>query len=71
MSEIDIFVSSTGNFNISALGHLRKSKNNAFVGNTGHFDDEIDLIGSECVEGMKVDNITPQKIVLSSPLATG
>ena len=59
--EIDILVSSTGNFNIS----MKKLKNNAFVGNTGHVDDEIDLAGSEGLEGM------PQKIVSSSPLVTG
>ena len=32
-------------------------KNSAFVGNTGHFDNEIDLAGSEGLEGMKVYNI--------------
>ena len=53
MSEIDIVVSSTGNCNISTLDHLKKLKNNAFVGNTGHFDNEIDLAGSEGLEGMK------------------
>ena len=40
--EIDILASSTGNFNIS----VEKLKNSAFVGNTGHFDNEIDLAGS-------------------------
>ena len=53
MSEIDVFVSSTGNFNISALNHFKKLKNNEFVGNTGHFDDEINLAGSGGLEGMK------------------
>ena len=37
-----------------------KKKTNAFVGNTGHFDDEIDLAGSEGSEGTKIDNIKPQ-----------
>ena len=71
MSEIDILVSSAGNFNISALNHLKKLKNNAFVGNTGNLHDVMDLAGSEGLEGMKVDSITPQKIVSSSPLAAG
>ena len=51
-----------GNFNIITLDHVKKLKNNAFVGNTGHFDDEIGLADSEGLEGMKVDNIKPQKI---------
>merc|ERR1711916_285933 len=33
VSEIDIFVSSTGNFNIITLDHMKKMKNNAIVGN--------------------------------------
>ena len=40
-------------------------------GNIGHFDDEIDLAGSEGLGGMKVDNITRQKIVSSLPAHTG
>ena len=31
MSEIDLFVSSTGNFNISTLDHMKKLIHNAFV----------------------------------------
>ena len=42
-----------GNFNIITLDHMKKLKNNAFVGNTGHFDNEIDLAGSEGLECMK------------------
>ena len=45
----------TGNFNIIILDHLLK--NNEFAGNTKHFDDEIDLAGSVCLDGMKVDII--------------
>ena len=71
MFEIDIFVSSTGNFNISIFDHMKKLKNNALVGNTGHFDNEIDLAGWEGLEGMKVDNIKPQKIVIVSPVGHG
>ena len=67
MSEIDTFVSSTGDFNIITLDHMKKLKNNAFVGDTGHSDNEIDLPASEGLEGMKVDN---KKICSSSSLAT-
>ena len=40
MHEIDIFVSATGNFNIITIDHMKKMKNNAIVGNIGHFDNE-------------------------------
>ena len=43
VSEIDISVSSTGNFNVITLDHMKKEKNHAIVGNIGHFDNEIDL----------------------------
>merc|ERR1712066_902032 len=45
VGEVDIFVSSTGNFNIITLDHMKKMKNNAIVGNIGHFDNEIDMAG--------------------------
>jgi len=60
VGEIDIFTSCTGNFNIITTEHMSKMKNNAIVGNIGHFDNEIDMAGLEAVKGMKVDNIKPQ-----------
>merc|ERR1712137_873876 len=56
----DIFVSSTGNFNIITLEHMKQMKNNAIVGNIGHFDNEIDMEGLENFPGIKVENIKPQ-----------
>ena len=38
LSGIDIIVSPTGSFGVSVLDHLKKWKDNAFVGNTGDFD---------------------------------
>merc|ERR1711869_152587 len=58
--EIDIFVSATGNFNIITIEHMKKMKNNAIVGNIGHFDNEIDMAGLESYPGIKCDNIKPQ-----------
>jgi adenosylhomocysteinase len=58
--QIDIFVSATGNYNIIRLEHMKKMKNNAIVGNIGHFDNEIDMAGLEKTEGIKVENIKPQ-----------
>merc|ERR1712190_593333 len=43
VSEVDIFVTTTGNFNLITLEHMKKMKNNAIVGNIGHFDNEIDM----------------------------
>merc|ERR1712010_437289 len=60
VGEIDIFTSATGNFDIVTVEHMKKMKNNAIVGNIGHFDNEIDMIGLEKFEGIKVENIKPQ-----------
>jgi len=60
VGEIDIFVTTTGNFNIITLEHMKKMKNNAIVGNIGHFDNEIDMAGLEGFSGIKVENIKPQ-----------
>jgi len=60
VSDVDIFVSTTGNFGIIKLADMQKMKNNAIVGNIGHFDNEIDMDGLEKFPGMKVENIKPQ-----------
>merc|ERR1711970_430336 len=60
VGEIDIFVTTTGNFNIITLEHMKKMKNNAIVANIGHFDNEIDMAGLEGMPGIKVENIKPQ-----------
>merc|ERR1711870_49514 len=59
-AESDIFTSATGNFNIITLEHMKKMKNNAIVGNIGHFDNEIDMAGLEGFAGIEVENIKPQ-----------
>jgi len=58
--EMDIFVTTTGNFNIIRLEHMQKMKNNAVVGNIGHFDNEIQMAELEGFPGIKVENIKPQ-----------
>merc|ERR1719284_325791 len=60
VGEIDIFVSSTGNYKIITVEHMKKMKNNAIVGNIGHFDNEIDMAGLEGLPGIKVENIKAQ-----------
>merc|ERR1712130_1005420 len=60
VGEIDIFVSTTGNFKIIRLEHMQKMKNNAIVGNIGHFDNEIEMAELEGFPGIKCENIKPQ-----------
>merc|ERR1712241_272249 len=60
VGEIDIFVSSSGNKDIITLDHMRKMKNNAIVGNIGHFDSEIEMEKLEKCEGIKIENIKAQ-----------
>jgi len=60
VGEIDIFTSATGNFNIITIEHMKKMKNNAIIGNIGHFDNEIDMAGLEKFAGIKVENIKDQ-----------
>jgi adenosylhomocysteinase len=60
VSEVDIFVTTTGNKGIIMLDHMKQMKENAIVGNIGHFDNEIDMAGLMGVPGIKRTNIKPQ-----------
>merc|ERR1719480_499529 len=60
VGEADIFITTTGNFKIITLDHMKKMKNNAIVGNIGHFDNEIEMAALEGCPGIKVENIKPQ-----------
>jgi len=56
----DLFVTATGNLHVITAAHLARMKNNAIVGNIGHFDNEIDMAGLAKVPGIVRDNIKPQ-----------
>jgi adenosylhomocysteinase len=56
----DIFVTTTGNKGIIMAHHMAQMKNNAIVGNIGHFDNEIDMDGLENYPGIKITEIKPQ-----------
>jgi adenosylhomocysteinase len=56
----DLFVTTTGNFNIITAEHMSKMKDKAIVGNIGHFDNEIDMAGLKKIKGIKKTNIKPQ-----------
>jgi adenosylhomocysteinase len=57
VAEADLFVTTTGNYNIIRADHMQAMKNNAIVGNIGHFDNEIDMAGLARVPGIKKINI--------------
>ena len=54
----DIFITTTGNYNIIRVEHMEKMKDKAIVGNIGHFDNEIDMAGLEKIT--ERTNIKPQ-----------
>jgi len=56
-SEVDIFVTATGNASVISYAHMDKMKDQAIVCNIGHFDNEIDV---ESIKRCKWDNIKPQ-----------
>ncbi|MGE0042747.1 MAG: adenosylhomocysteinase [Vicinamibacterales bacterium] len=60
VSKADIFVTTTGNFNIITAEHMAKMKDKAIVGNIGHFDNEIDMAGLKKIKGIQRVNIKPQ-----------
>ena len=70
MSENDAFVSSTGNFNINTLDHMKKLVDLLSL-RTPDTLTTIDLAGSQGLEGMKVDTVKPQKIVFVFPIGHG
>jgi adenosylhomocysteinase len=57
---VDIFVSTTGNFNIITVDHMKRMKDKAIIGNIGHFDNEIDMAGLKKTKGVERINIKPQ-----------
>jgi len=60
VGDADIFITTTGNKDIIMVSDMVKMKNNAIVGNIGHFDNEIDMAGLEKYPGVKHLNIKPQ-----------
>ena len=57
---VDIIVTTTGNKDIVMAKDMARMKNNAIVGNIGHFDNEIDMAGLEKYPGIQRVNIKPQ-----------
>ena len=56
----DIFITTTGNFDVITAEHMGRMKDKAIVGNIGHFDNEIDMAGLKKLPGIKRVTIKPQ-----------
>ena len=56
----DIFVTTTGCFDVIRADHMAAMKNKAIVGNIGHFDNEIDMAGLAKLPGITTTEIKPQ-----------
>lgn len=59
LAEADIFITATGNKDIIMVEHMAQMKNNAIVGNIGHFDNELDYNGLCAYPGVKKTEIKP------------
>ncbi len=60
IADADIVITSTGNLGIITFEHMKKMKNQAILGNIGHFDNEIDMAGLESASGVTRINVKPQ-----------
>ncbi|MBA2240213.1 MAG: adenosylhomocysteinase [Solirubrobacterales bacterium] len=56
----DIFITATGNKDIITADHMARMKHQAIVGNIGHFDNEIDIVGLARTKGIERMNVKPQ-----------
>ena len=60
LEEADVFITATGNRDVITAAHMMRMKDQAIVGNIGHFDNEIDMAGLKKTPGIQRVNIKPQ-----------
>ena len=60
VGDADIFVTTTGNFDIITAAHMERMKDKAIVCNIGHFDNEIDMAGLAKLPGIRKEEVKPQ-----------
>ena len=60
VDEGDIFVTTTGCFDVITAEHMAQMKDKAIVANIGHFDNELDMAGLARTEGVIKTEIKPQ-----------
>ena len=56
----DIFITTTGNKDVITSADIARMKHQAIVGNIGHFDNEIDMVGLMATPDIERVNIKPQ-----------
>lgn len=56
----DLFITATGNKDVITVADMQRMKHQAIVGNIGHFDNEIDMVGLASYAGVRRENIKPQ-----------
>ena len=62
LSEVDIFVTTTGNKDIITADHMSRMKDQAIVCNIGHFDNEIQVAQLEAMDGVTREVIKDDSI---------
>ena len=60
LSEGNIYITTTGNFDVITADHMSLMKDKAIVCNIGHFDNEIQVAQLSKWPGIKRNNIKPQ-----------
>jgi adenosylhomocysteinase len=60
LERADIIITATGNKDVVTVDHMARMKNQAILGNIGHFDNEIDMAGLARYPGVRRINIKPQ-----------
>jgi adenosylhomocysteinase len=60
VTQVDFFITGTGNARIITAEHLLQMKHLAVVANIGHFDNEIDMDGISRIPGVKKLEVKPQ-----------
>jgi adenosylhomocysteinase len=56
----DLVITATGCVNVVTAAQMQKMKDKAILGNIGHFDNEIDMLGLAAVSGVQAKEIKPQ-----------
>ena len=56
----DIFITTTGCYDVIRAEHMEQMKDKAIVANIGHFDNEIDMAGLARIPGIAKTQIKPQ-----------
>ncbi|MCG6957780.1 MAG: adenosylhomocysteinase [Gemmatimonadetes bacterium] len=60
LEDADVFITATGNRDVLTAEHMSGMKDQAIVGNIGHFDNEIDMAGLKRIPGIRKVKIKPQ-----------